>query len=45
MLPKDVKAYLKRNKNDAADAAAICEAVRRQTMRFVRVKSADRRGN
>jgi transposase len=29
MPPKDVKAYLKRNKNDAADAAAICEAVRR----------------
>ena len=39
MPPKDVKAYLKRNKNDAADAAAICEAVRRPTMRFVRVKS------
>src|SRR5262249_11884242 len=30
-----VKAYVKRNKNDAADAAAICEAVRRPTMRFV----------
>jgi hypothetical protein len=29
MPAKDVKAYLKRNKNDAADAAAICEAVRR----------------
>ena len=29
MPPKDVTAYLKRNKNDAADAAAICEAVRR----------------
>jgi transposase len=36
MPAKDVKAYLKRNKNDAADAAAICEAVRRPTMRFVR---------
>src|SRR4051794_40927807 len=36
MPAKDVKAYVKRNKNDAADAAAICEAVRRPTMRFVR---------
>ena len=44
MPPKDVKAYLKRNKNDAADAAAICEAVRRPTMRFVRVKSAEQQG-
>src|SRR6186713_3655113 len=41
MPAKDVKAYIKRNKNDAADAAAICEAVRRPTMRFVQVKSAD----
>src|ERR1700752_2225515 len=41
MPAKDVKAYLKRNKNDAADAEAICEAVRRPTMRFVRVKSAE----
>ena len=30
-----VKAYIKRNKNDAADAEAICEAVSRPTMRFV----------
>src|SRR5215207_5675455 len=36
-----VKAYVKRNKNDAADAAAICEAVMRPTMRFVPVKTAD----
>src|SRR5690349_5139687 len=36
-----VKAYVKRNKNDAADAEAICEAVRRPTMRFVPIKSAD----
>lgn len=36
-----VKAYVKRGKTDAADAAAICEAVRRPTMRFVPVKSAD----
>ena len=35
MPAKDVKAYVKRNKNDVADAAAICEAVRRPTMRFV----------
>ncbi len=34
-----VKAYVKRNKNDAADAEAICEAVRRPTMRFVGTKS------
>ena len=34
MPAKDVKAYIKRNKNDAADAEAICEAVRRPTMRF-----------
>ena len=38
MPAKDVKAYVKRNKNDAADAEAICEAVRRPTMRFVPVK-------
>ena len=30
-----VKAYLKRSKNDANDAAAICEAVMRPSMRFV----------
>ena len=41
MPAKDVKAYIKRNKNDAADAEAICEAVRRPTMRFVPVKSAE----
>src|SRR6202140_4749689 len=45
LLPaKDVKAYVKRNKNDAADAEAICEAVRRPTMRFVRIKSAEQQG-
>ena len=42
MPAKDVKAYIKRNKNDAADAEAICEAVRRPTMRFVQVKSAEK---
>ena len=34
-----VKPYVKRNKNDAADAEAICEAVTRPTMRFVAVVS------
>ena len=42
MPPAYVKAYLRRQKNDAADAEAICEAVRRPTMRFVPVKSAER---
>jgi opacity protein-like surface antigen len=44
MPPKDVKAYVKRNKNDAADAEAICEAVRRPTMRFVQIKSVEQQG-
>ncbi len=39
MPPHYVKAYVKRNKNDAADAAAICEAVTRPSMRFVAVKT------
>ena len=34
-----VKPYVKRGKNDAADAEAICEAVARPTMRFVGVKT------
>jgi transposase len=41
MPPADVKAYVKRNKNDAADAEAICEAVTRPSMRFVPVKDVD----
>jgi len=36
MPPSYVKAYLKRSKNDANDAAAICEAVTRPSMRFDR---------
>jgi transposase len=40
MPARYVKPYVKRNKNDAVDAAAICEAVTRPTMRFVAVKSA-----
>ena len=41
MPPAYVKAYVKRNKNDAADAEAICEAVGRPSMRFVPVKDAE----
>lgn len=37
--PSYVKAYVKRGKSDALDAEAICEAVRRPTMRFVPVKT------
>lgn len=37
--PQYVKAYVKRNKNDAADAEAICEAVMRPTMRLVPIKT------
>jgi transposase len=37
--PIYVKAYLKRSKNDANDAAAICEAVTRPSMRFVPIKT------
>jgi len=39
--PVYVKPYVKRGKSDAADAAAICEAVTRPTMRFVEVKTPD----
>ena len=42
MAPQFVKPYVKTNKNDAADAEAICEAVSRPTMRFVPVKTADK---
>ena len=41
MPPSYVKPYVKRGKNDVADAEAICEAVTRPTMRFVPVKSTD----
>ena len=42
MMPaRYVKPYVKRNKNDAADAEAICEAVTRPSMRFVPIKTAD----
>ena len=39
MPPSYVKAYLRRSKNDANDAAAICEAVTRPSMRFVPIKT------
>jgi transposase len=42
--PRYVKAYVKRQKNDAADAEAICEAVTRPTMRFVEIKTCEQQG-
>ena len=44
MPPSYVKPYVKRQKNDAADAEAICEAVSRPTMRFVPVKTVEQQG-
>src|SRR5262249_25961732 len=41
MLTKKVKAYVKRNKNDAVDAAACCEAVGRSMVCTVPVKTAE----
>src|SRR5882724_4617107 len=41
MPPAYVKPYVKRQKNDAADAEAICEAVTRANMRFVETKAPD----
>lgn len=41
MAPQFVKPYVKTNKNDAADAAAICEAVSRPNMRFVPTKNGE----
>jgi transposase len=41
IAPQFVKPYVKSNKNDAADAEAICEAVQRPSMRFVAVKSVE----
>ena len=42
--PAYVKPYVKRQKNDAADAEAICEAVTRPNMRFVPVKTQEQQG-
>src|SRR5262245_14652441 len=44
MPPAYVKPYVKRQKNDAADAEAICEAVGRPTMRFVETKTPEQQG-
>jgi transposase len=41
MAPQFVKPYVKTNKHDAADAEAICEAVRRPNMRFVPIKNVE----
>lgn len=41
MAPQFVKPYVKTNKNDAADAEAICEAVARPSMRFVPIKTVE----
>ena len=41
MAPQFVKPYVKPNKHDAADAEAICEAVRRPNMRFVPIKNVE----
>ncbi len=41
MAPQFVKPYVKTNKNDAADAEAICEAVGRPSMRFVSIKNGE----
>jgi transposase len=41
MAPQFVKPYVKTNKNDAADAEAICEAVARPNMRFVPIKNGE----
>ena len=45
IAPQLVKPYVKRGKNDAADAEALCEAMSRPTMRFVPVKSADQQAS
>src|SRR5476651_1822086 len=41
LAPQFVKPYVKTNKNDAADAEAICEAVARPNMRFVPIKDVE----
>src|SRR4029077_5937838 len=41
IAPQFVKPYVKRGKNDAADAAALCEAMSRPCMRFVPMKTAE----
>ena len=41
IAPQFVKPFVKSNKNDAADAEAICEALQRPNMRFVAIKSVE----
>lgn len=45
IAPAYVKPFVKRQKNDAADAEAICEAAQRPTMRFVAVKSQEKQAS
>jgi transposase len=45
IAPQLVKPYVKRGKNDAADAEALCEAMSRPTMRFVPVKTVDQQAS
>ena len=45
IAPAYVKPFVKRQKNDAADAEAICEAAQRPTMRFAAVKSEDKQAS
>src|SRR6195952_1905710 len=45
IAPAYVKPFVKRQKNDMADAEAICEAAQRPTMRFVPVKSEEQQAN
>jgi len=44
MAPQYVKPYVKRQKNDRADAEAICEAVARPSMRFVAARTEEQQG-
>lgn len=44
IAPAYVKPFVKRQKNDAADAEAICEAAQRPTMRFVLIKTEEQQG-
>jgi transposase len=44
MAPQFVKPYVEANKNDVADAEAICEAMGRPNMRFVPIKSIEQQG-
>jgi transposase len=43
--PAYVKPFVKRNKNDAVDAEAICEAAQRPSMRFVAIKSEEQQAS